>query len=121
MENYKNCPVCLTKFKNSNLLNTYLHVIKKKSSFVEKTCSKNMSHYIQFYYDIFDKRVEHIKISLNYKYSEIVEVDYYNNFSKISYIKNNKHTVFEIPELLLLDFPSLVFLKDKISKLSIYL
>ncbi len=114
MDDTTSCPICNNKLRSLKHPNKYLHPIAKTANFYERTCN-GINHMLQFYTDSSTNKIDFIKVSLTPNYSRFVEIDFFNQKSRISYIIESKPEYVEVPKILELDFPNLIKLKEKIS------
>lgn len=115
MDDTTTCPICGNTLRNIILKDKFLHLINKRATFVERTCSKGMNHSLQIFTEVDGySKVHLLKVSLNSKYSRFIEIDFHNNRCKISCLKNNIPYTIEIPKIIEPDFPDLEKLKEKV-------
>lgn len=111
MDDVLHCPICRNKLRTSHLYNKLLHPVGKIADYSERVCSEGYNHIVCLFVDKETKKVDLIKFSLNSKYSRFLEIDYVNDRSRITCVKNGKFEYIEIPRLLEVDFNDLSPLK----------
>lgn len=118
MKDTQNCPICNNYLKNIKKDNHYLYNINHTDNYISHTCSLGMNHFLQFFTQKESKNVHFLKVSLTPNYSRFVEIDFFNNKSKISYFKPDKGTEYiELKKAIEPDFPKLILLKEKVDTL----
>jgi len=115
MEDTLACPICGTKLRNNRLLGEFMHVLGKKSNFVERSCSTQFGHSLQFFVDEATGKIDLLKLSLSPQYSRFIEINYVLGKSRISCMKNSQPDYIEIEKILEPDFPDLTKLREKVS------
>lgn len=120
MEDTLSCPVCGNILRNVHLADRFLHVVSKKSDFIERTCTQGHNHSLRFFVDEKTKKVDCLKVSLNPRYSRFVEINYVMESCLISCWKNNQNYYIEIDRLLEPDFPDLTKLREKVGVFIIF-
>jgi len=115
MDDLLHCPICGNKLRTSHLNNKLLHPIGKIADYAERVCSEGYNHIVSLWTDKATSQIDLIKLSLNHKYSRFVEIDYINNKSRITCVKEGKYEYIEIPRLLDLDFNDLSAIKKTCS------
>jgi hypothetical protein len=120
MDDTSDCPICNNKLRSIKLENHFLNLVDKKSTFVERTCSTGMNHHLQFFTDQETKKVDFIKISLHHTYSRYIEINFIHQKCKVSYTKDGKSHIIEIPKLIIPDFPKLDKLKERVSLYAVF-
>jgi hypothetical protein len=93
---------------------TLMHVLNKKSDFIERTCTLGHNHSLRFFVDEATGKVDLLKMSLTPQ-SRFVEINYVLGNSRISCWKEGEPYYIEIERVLDADFPNLTKLRDKVS------
>jgi hypothetical protein len=114
MEDTLTCPICGNKLRNNRLVNEFIHLLDKTSTFVERSCTAQFGHSLQFFTDTITGKVDLLKLSLTPQYSRFIEINYISGKSRISCLKNSKADYIEIERILEPDYPYLLALKEKV-------
>ena len=119
MDDSQICPICGVKFRNLYLKN--YQISNKTADFVERTCSQSMNHIIQFYADQSTNQIDYIKLNINPRYTVILELDFINKKSIMSFWKSGACEYVHVPKIIEPDFPLLNDLREKINMYTVFL
>lgn len=115
MEDTLLCPICGDKLRSIKIFDKYLHIIGKKGNFYERTCTSMRNHSLQFFADAETKKIDFLRFSLDPRYTKYLEIDYINQKSRLSCLKESIARYIELPRVPEIDFPDLTELKEKVS------
>ena len=113
MDDTQVCPICGSKLRNITKMSEFVLPIAKFGDFVERICT-GPNHVIQFFTDLTTGKVDFLKVSLNYKYSRFIEINYVDQYSRVITLKNNKPEYIIVPKIIEPDFPDLNLLREKV-------
>lgn len=120
------CPICGNKLRSITRTKRVMYGFSwvpvpiidlgKYGNYIERVCTKGPNHRgLQFFTNEDTKKVHMLKLSIDPKYSVFLEIDFHNERSRISCMKNGRPYYIEIDKLLVPDFPNLIRLKEKIN------
>lgn len=108
MDDTLTCPICGNKMSNLKGTADYY------APYTKRTCNKGMNHILILTVNDWTKKVDHLKLSLNPKYSRFLEIDYVNQKCRINCMKDGKPDYIEVEKMIEPDFPGLTKLKEKV-------
>lgn len=111
MNDTSSCLICGIPMRSINMKNKHLSGVNKTSDYIERTCA-GYNHTLSFWSDILTNQVDLLKVSLNRKYSQWVDIDFINQKSRISCFNNSIPEYIYLPSVPELDFPNLLKLKE---------
>ena len=113
MNDFTSCPICGNSLRK-HASSKFLFPINKFSHFIEKICSNQPNHLIQFFIDSTTNNVDFVKMSLNHLFTKYIEIDFVNQKSTISIYKQSVPKHFYLNKIIEPDFPKLTLLKEKV-------
>ena len=108
------CPICGNKMRNRKHVVSLHYINGRDGEYTERLCN-GVNHTIQIFVSEKENTVDFVRISLDPKYSKLIEIDYYNQKCSISCMKNGVADVIKIDKMIEPDFPDLEKLKEKVS------
>lgn len=107
------CPICGNKLRSTKMIGTMLYTINKHAHYTDRLCSGS-AHTLQIFVDEATGRVDLLRLSLNAVNSKYLDIDYHNQKSRISCMKNGVPHHITVDRIIEPDFPDLVKLNEKV-------
>ncbi len=109
------CPICFSKLDSIKRIHTHITYINNTANYYKKDC-KYGYHIFQSFLNIETNQLDYIYLSIPPYFTTFMYMDLLNNKSKIMCFKCGIPQEIHVPGIIQPDFPSLIKLREKVSK-----